>query len=46
LLTISKKAPDAKGFEVIPKRWIVERIFACLSNFRRMSKDYEHASLT
>lgn len=32
--------------QVIPKRWIVERTFAWLSNFSRTSKDYEHSSLT
>ncbi|WP_353270500.1 transposase [Wolbachia endosymbiont (group A) of Myopa testacea] len=46
LLTIAKKASDAVGFQVIPKQWIVERTFAWLSNFRRMSKDYEHSPLT
>ncbi len=30
-----------KGFQVIPKRWIVERTFAWLNNSRRLSKDYE-----
>ncbi|GFY65466.1 IS5 family transposase [Trichonephila inaurata madagascariensis] len=45
LLTIAKKIVDT-GFQVIPKRWIVERTFAWLSNFRRMSKDYEHSPLT
>ena len=29
------------GFEVQPKRWIVERTFAWLGNYRRLSKDYE-----
>ena len=46
LLTIVRKISDSKGFVVIPKRWIVERTFAWLSNFRRMSKDYEHSSNT
>lgn len=36
---IPKKAKY--GFAVLPKRWIVERTFAWLSNFRRLSKDYE-----
>ncbi|MDR0289245.1 MAG: transposase, partial [Rickettsiales bacterium] len=45
LLTITKKIVDT-GFQVIPKRWIVERTFAWLSNFRRMSKDYGHSPLT
>ena len=30
-----------KGFHVQPKRWIVERTFAWLGNFRRLAKDFE-----
>jgi putative transposase len=29
------------GFVVIPKRWVVERTFAWLGNYRRLNKDYE-----
>lgn len=32
---------EAKGFVVLPKRWIVERTFAWLTRYRRHSKDYE-----
>jgi putative transposase len=32
----------AKGFVVLPKRWIVERTFSWLARCRRHSKDYEH----
>ena len=32
---------EAKGFVVLPKRWIVERTFAWLTRYRRLSKDYE-----
>ena len=35
------KRPSAKGFVVTPKRWIVERTFAWLGKYRRLSKDYE-----
>lgn len=31
--------------KVLPKRWTVERILACLSNFIRLSKDYEKSVL-
>ncbi len=41
LLEIVKKPPDQVGFQVLPKRWIVERFFAWLNNYRRLSKDYE-----
>lgn len=32
---------NLKGFQVLPKRWIVERTFAWLNRHRRLSKDYE-----
>jgi len=41
LLTIVKRNDEVKGFEVLPKRWIVERTFAWLGKYRRLSKDYE-----
>ena len=40
-LDISVKNNEKKGFQVIPKRWAVERFFAWLGNFRRLSKDFE-----
>ena len=36
--------PDQKGFEVQPKRWIVERTFGWLNRSRRLSKDYERTT--
>jgi putative transposase len=41
LLSIVHKKPDQIAFEVLPKRWIVERTFAWLNRYRRLSKDYE-----
>jgi len=28
-------------FEILPKRWVVERTFAWFNSFRRLAKDYE-----
>lgn len=39
VLTIVKRC--AGRFEVLPKRWIVERTFGWLNWSRRLSKDYE-----
>ncbi len=41
VLEIVKRPTDAKGFVLLPRRWVVERTFAWLSKFRRLSKDYE-----
>lgn len=41
VLEIVKKPESAQGFQVLPHRWIVERTFAWLGRFRRLSKDYE-----
>ena len=40
LLWIMKRS-DTNTFDVQPKRWIVERTLAWISNYRRLSKDYE-----
>jgi putative transposase len=41
ILEIVKRNDEVKGFEVLPHRWIVERTFAWLGRYRRLSKDYE-----
>jgi len=40
-LEIVNRAPGQKGFQVLPRRWVVERTFAWLGRYRRLSKDYE-----
>jgi transposase len=38
---IVKRSDVAKGFTVLPKRWIVERTIAWLNRCRRLAKDWE-----
>lgn len=40
-LKIVKRPDDAQGFQVLPKRWIVERTLGWFNRYRRLSKDYE-----
>jgi transposase len=35
------KRNDVPRFEVVPKRWIVERTLAWISHFRRLARDFE-----
>ena len=42
ILEIVERSPEQQGFEVLPRRWVVERTFAWLSRYRCLSKDYEH----
>ena len=41
ILVIVKRSDDIKGFQVLPRRWVVERTFGWLGRYRRLSKDYE-----
>jgi transposase len=41
-LEIVRRSDAAKGFTVLPKRWIVERTIAWLNRCRRLAKDWEN----
>ena len=38
---IVKKIADQVGFQVLPRRWVVERFFAWINRNRRLAKDFE-----
>ena len=40
-IEIIKRSDTAEGFEVLPRRWVVERTFAWLGRCRRLAKDWE-----
>ena len=41
-LEIVQRPAEAKGFLLVPRRWVVERTLAWLGRARRLSKEYEH----
>lgn len=42
-IDIIKRSDSAKGFTVLPRRWVVERSFAWLGRSRRLAKDWERS---
>ena len=40
-IEVVQRQSNTKGFQVIPKRWVVERTFAWLGRNRRLSKEYD-----
>jgi transposase len=45
-IDIVKRPDDAIGFEIVPKRWIVERTIAWISRCRRLARDFERYAKT
>ena len=41
-IEIVKRSDQAKGFVVLPKRWVVERTLAWLNRCRRLAKEWEN----
>jgi putative transposase len=41
LLEIVRRSEGVKGFQLLPRRWVVERTFGWFGRYRRLSKDYE-----
>jgi transposase len=41
IVEIVRKLPDQVGFQVLPRRWVVERLFAWINRNRRLAKDFE-----
>ena len=39
--SVVRRGADQRGFQVLPKRWIVERTFGWLMKYRRLRCDYE-----
>ena len=41
VIEIIRRPNDQKGFEVLPRRWVVERTFSWMKSWRRLVRDYE-----
>ena len=41
LMEIVRRNEGVKGFQLLPRRWVVERTFGWFGRYRRLSKDYE-----
>ena len=41
VVEVVRRSDDARGFEVLPRRWVVERTFAWFLRSRRLVRDYE-----
>jgi putative transposase len=45
-LPAGTEPPGVPRFAVVPRRWVVERSFAWLGRYRRLSRDYEYVPAT
>jgi len=45
-LEVVKHHEAKRGFVLLPRRWVVERSFACAARFRRLARDYERLTAT
>jgi transposase len=43
-LEVVKRNDDVKGFQLLPRRWVVERTFGWLTRCRRLCRDYERTT--
>jgi len=41
VIEVIKRSDDQKGFQVLPRRWVVERTFGWMVRWRRLVRDYE-----
>jgi len=46
IIDIVKRLDTAVGFEIVPKRWIIERTLAWISRCRRLTRDFERYART
>ena len=45
-IEVVKRPKDQKGFEILPRRWVVERTIAWINRCRRLAKDFENLNRT
>lgn len=45
-IEIVQRPPEVKGFQLLPRRWVVERTFAWFGRCRRLSRDFEGSAST
>jgi putative transposase len=45
-LEVVRRPAEAKGFTVLPRRWVVERSFGWLGRYRRLCRDFAPTTLS